>query len=79
MTYSKKFGGVQMARAIFNEDRCKGCELCISVCPKKIVAIACDRINKKGFNPAYVTDQSKCIGCAFCAMICPDLAIEVEK
>ena len=68
-----------MARAIFNEDKCKGCELCTTVCPRKIVVMAYDRINKKGFNPAYVTDQNECIGCAFCAMMCPDLAIEIEK
>lgn len=68
-----------MAKVIFDEDRCKGCELCTTVCPKKIVLMAHDRINKKGFHPAYITDQSKCIGCTFCATICPDLVIEIEK
>ena len=33
-----------MAKVIFNEARCKGCELCLSVCPKKILEKA-DNIN----------------------------------
>jgi 2-oxoglutarate ferredoxin oxidoreductase subunit delta len=72
-------GGDKMARVIFNEDRCKGCELCTTVCPKKIVVMATDRINVKGFHPAQVIEQDKCIGCAFCATMCPDVVIEIEK
>ncbi len=68
-----------MARVTFNEDRCKGCELCTTVCPKKIVHMATDRLNAKGFHPAQVTEQEKCIGCKFCATICPDVVITVEK
>lgn len=68
-----------MARVTFNEDRCKGCELCTTVCPKKIVHMAADRLNAKGFHPAQVTEQEKCIGCKFCATICPDVVITVEK
>jgi 2-oxoglutarate ferredoxin oxidoreductase subunit delta len=65
-------------RVVFNEDRCKGCELCISVCPQKIVFMA-DRINKLGYRPATVVDQDKCTSCTFCAKICPDLVIEVFR
>ncbi len=68
-----------MARAIFDEERCKGCRLCTTVCPGKIVEMKTDRLNGKGFHPAGVTDMEKCIGCAFCAAICPDCAIVVEK
>lgn len=68
-----------MARVTFHEDKCKGCQLCTTVCPKQIVKMATDRINAKGFHPAEVVEQDKCIGCAFCATICPDVVIEVEK
>lgn len=68
-----------MAKVYFNEDICKGCKLCLSVCPKGIVIIKEDIINKKGYHPAGVIDMDKCIGCAFCATICPDCVIEVEK
>ncbi len=68
-----------MAKVTFDEDSCKGCGLCTTACPKKIVAMATDRINKKGFRPAQCIDMSKCIGCAFCATMCPDVCITVEK
>lgn len=68
-----------MIRIVFYEDRCKGCELCTSVCPEGIVAIMRDRINANGYNPAGVTDETRCTGCAFCARICPDIAIRIEK
>lgn len=68
-----------MNKVTFREERCKGCELCVSVCPKNIIKISEDRLNAKGFRPAEITEQEKCIGCAFCATICPDVVIEVEK
>jgi len=68
-----------MARVTFNENECKGCELCTTVCPKKIVEMAKDRLNAKGFHPAQVIKQDECIGCKFCATICPDVVITVEK
>lgn len=68
-----------MAKVIFDSDRCKGCGLCIKVCPKSILELSKDIINKKGHRPAIVTDPSKCIGCAFCATMCPDVVITVEK
>jgi len=68
-----------VAKVVFDEERCKGCELCTTVCPKGIVIMAKDRINKKGYHPATVKNMDLCIGCAFCARICPDVVIEVEK
>ena len=65
-------------RVTFFEDRCKGCELCIAVCPEDIIHLA-DRINKLGYRPATVSEQEKCISCALCARICPDVVIEVFK
>ncbi len=68
-----------MAKVTFNEDICKGCGLCVGACPKKIIAIAKDKINRKGYSPAEITDGDKCIGCAFCATMCPDCVITVER
>lgn len=68
-----------MSKVSFATDLCKGCGLCISVCPKKIIVLAKDKINKKGHSPAEITDQEKCIACAFCATMCPDSVIKVEK
>ena len=63
----------------FREDRCKGCELCISVCPKKILAIRMDVVNKQGYHPAGIVDTDACVGCATCALMCPDGVINVYQ
>lgn len=63
----------------FDEDKCKGCSLCVDVCPRHIVALDSARINSRGYNPAYVTDMAACIACGFCAMMCPDVVIRVER
>ncbi len=68
-----------MKKITIFEDRCKGCELCISVCPKKILKISDEQLNAKGYHFCEVTDDSACISCAMCATICPDVVIKVEK
>ena len=45
-------------------DRCKGCGLCITACPKKIVALQKEHRNEKGYFTAVCTDQDACISCA---------------
>jgi 2-oxoglutarate ferredoxin oxidoreductase subunit delta len=68
-----------MAKVYIDEGKCKGCGLCVTVCPVNIVEIEKDKPNEKGLYPAHVIDMEKCIGCAFCATICPDTVIIVEK
>jgi 2-oxoglutarate ferredoxin oxidoreductase subunit delta len=63
----------------FNQDRCKGCGLCVEACPVKIVSIDTQVINKKGYSPATVFEGDKCIGCTNCATMCPDSVITVER
>ena len=59
--------------------RCKGCELCVSVCPKGGIRMS-DGFNAKGYRPAEWFDpQGVCTGCAICATICPDTAIRVYR
>jgi len=68
-----------LAKMTVNEDLCKGCGLCTTACPKKIVHLSKHRLNAKGYHPAEVIEMEKCIGCAMCATICPDVAITVER
>lgn len=68
-----------MAKMTVNTDICKGCSLCVSVCPKKIITIRKDIRTPKGYCPAECTDQTKCTGCAMCYTMCPDCAITVER
>ena len=68
-----------MAKVTFLDNVCKGCGLCVTACPKKIVELDTSRLNVKGHHPAHVTDESLCVGCAFCATMCPDCVITVER
>lgn len=68
-----------MSRIYVNENLCKGCEMCVNACPKKIIALAHDKINEKGYHPAILTNEEECIGCKSCAIMCPDVAITVER
>ncbi len=67
-----------MERVLIDEQRCKSCGLCVSVCPVKILVIS-DRLNERGYRPAECTDQAKCLSCGSCATVCPDVAIELHK
>ena len=68
-----------MAKLTFKIDNCKGCGLCVTACPKHLLQISMDKINKKGHHPAEITNQEECIGCANCAVMCPDCIIKVER
>ena len=74
-----KGGSRIMVKLTIFEDICKGCGLCASVCPKKILEINTGRLNAKGYHPSGIIDMEKCIACLACARICPDVAIEIEK
>jgi 2-oxoglutarate ferredoxin oxidoreductase subunit delta len=70
-------------RITIDREICKGCQLCISVCPKHLISVS-DKLNQKGYYPAEVskTDdhgEPHCTGCVSCATICPDVAIEVYR
>lgn len=41
-----------MAKVTVNEDRCKGCELCVAACPKGIMKLDKAKLNTKGYHPA---------------------------
>lgn len=57
---------------------CKGCDLCCSVCPKKILELG-QESNKMGLSYAQCIDEEKCIGCVACAEMCPDAAITIYR
>lgn len=68
-----------MAKLTILSDVCKGCGLCIDVCPKKIMELDSSVLNKAGHHPVTCSDESACIACGSCAIMCPDSVITVEK
>jgi len=64
-------------KIIINTERCKGCGLCVEVCPKNCLVIS-PKSNKSGYFPAQANNDN-CTGCAVCAIICPDVVIQVFR
>jgi len=64
-------------KIIIDIERCKGCGLCVAVCPKNSIVIS-NCSNKAGYFPAEAVN-SDCTGCAMCAIICPEAVIEVYR
>jgi 2-oxoglutarate ferredoxin oxidoreductase subunit delta len=58
-------------------DRCKGCELCIDVCPQHCLALDETVVNTLGHHPVELTDADACTSCAICAKACPDVVFTV--
>ncbi|MBW1695592.1 MAG: 4Fe-4S dicluster domain-containing protein [Deltaproteobacteria bacterium] len=61
-----------------DRDRCKGCGLCVNVCPKKVLEMS-KEVNTRGYFPAYQARPEDCIYCTLCCIMCPDVAITVVK
>jgi len=59
-------------------DGCKGCGLCVTVCPKNVLEISND-VNVKGYFPAYQARPEDCIFCAICCTMCLDVAITIRE
>jgi len=57
---------------------CKGCGLCIDVCPEGVLYME-KTPNKQGMFPAAVRPEGDCVGCLKCATMCPDAAIEIYR
>jgi 2-oxoglutarate ferredoxin oxidoreductase subunit delta len=82
-----------MAKIIIDREKCKGCLLCVSFCPKGLISVDKD-LNRRGVKPVKFSprpvlrspqgeggsfSKGGCLGCAMCAIICPDCCIEVYK
>ncbi len=50
---------------------CKGCEICLDVCPERCFVLDDQDI-------AVAAHQESCTGCLLCVKLCPDFAIEVN-
>lgn len=68
-----------MPRIVVDDHYCKGCGLCVDVCPQHIIALDPDRLTAKGYHPAKLTEPERCTGCSTCFQMCPDVAITVVR
>ena len=54
---------------VIREQWCKGCNICVALCPKNVLALSNNKV--------FAERPDDCIGCLLCEMRCPDFAIEV--
>ena len=57
-------------------EHCKGCDLCIPVCPPKVLSMS-TATNHMGYR--YPELHPGCTGCAACLLVCPDFVFEVFR
>lgn len=54
-----------------DEEKCKGCGMCIEVCPHGVIFMKDDK--------ARIADRDSCMECGACAQNCPFSAIAVKS
>lgn len=57
-------------------ERCKGCELCVVVCPPRVLEMSAT-FNHHGYRYPLLKDG--CTGCTNCYRICPDIVFTVYR
>ncbi|ABR54892.1 4Fe-4S ferredoxin iron-sulfur binding domain protein [Methanococcus vannielii SB] len=62
---------------VIDENYCKGCDICIDVCPKSVYKKS-EQLNKKGIYPPRPVNNNECVYCNLCVLQCPDQAIFIE-
>lgn len=64
------------AKKIIIHQYCKGCALCVHLCPKKVLVLG-DNHNEYGNLYPVVHSLDTCIVCRLCELHCPDFAIDI--
>ena len=59
-----------MNHIIIKSEQCKGCRLCVELCPKKCIIIS-STMNKMGYQHAEFRSEL-CTACGICYHICPE-------
>ena len=64
---------------VVDQERCKGCDLCVVACPVDVLELQPREVNNKGYHYVYMKNAEACFGCVACAMVCPDDCLTVYK
>lgn len=66
----------EMPEIAINRDWCKGCTICVEVCPHQVLEVDQESFDH-GFHPVVAARPEDCTVCRQCELLCPDLAITV--
>lgn len=67
----------QPATVTIDVETCKGCALCVDVCPPRVLAMTAHEVNRIGYR--YPVLSEGCTGCELCFRMCPDFCFEVYR
>lgn len=70
VTKAKK---VKDVRIVLTAQWCKGCGICVEMCPAKVFTA------EEGTGKAIVAYPERCTDCGMCELYCPDYAISLER
>ncbi len=68
----------QQAHVTLDRERCRGCLLCLDICPNDLF-VRDHQPNQAGALPAAMRYEEYCINCMRCVTICPDQAFNVPE
>ncbi len=63
-------------KLVVNEVWCKGCRICVDLCPQKVLDMVEAPERWEG-TIVKVTNMDACNGCGICEVECPDFAISI--
>lgn len=66
-------------KVTIEEDKCKGCLICVHVCEQRGGKILKPSDKKTALGGVKPVPDGECIGCRWCERYCPDFAIYVEE
>ncbi|HHX88616.1 MAG TPA: 4Fe-4S dicluster domain-containing protein [Paracoccus sp.] len=67
---------VSRGAVMIDVEACKGCELCIAVCPPNVLFMS-EGVNQAGYR--YPVLVEGCTGCSACKEVCPDYVFDVFR
>ena len=60
-------------RIVITPQWCKGCGICIELCPKQVFSA------EEGTGKVVLSAPERCSDCGLCELYCPDYAISLER